>query len=131
MASMSVQEALQVAGIISFVVAGILALLTVHSFVSEDIPSVLDDLSGKRRQRELGRLGSNRNPRIHADLVLKTPVGRDVQEMDASEHDNANKEPAEEKTGALATSEPAFFDTVFDVVLCGSSCLMSSEGEIL
>lgn len=57
---MSVQEALQVAGIISCVMAVCLAVLTFYSFVSQDIPAVLDDLSGKRRMRELEAIGTER-----------------------------------------------------------------------
>lgn len=50
---MSVQDALQAAGIVSCAVAVLLAVLTFYSFVTQDIPAVLDDLSGKRRMRAL------------------------------------------------------------------------------
>lgn len=115
---MSIQDALQMAGVISCVVAVLLTLLTVHSFVSQDIPSVLDDLSGRKRSREL-RLMVTQG--VREVLPVVTPTPPDVSRVSVGEHDVATEVATSVRDGREETGGEAAYELAFDVVLCGST----------
>lgn len=118
---MSVQEALQVAGIISSVMAVFLAVLTFYSFVSQDIPAVLDDLSGKQRMRELEAIGADR-PEPHSVVVL----GRTALQADIV------TEVLDEDVAQGSHDEPRCigFEVCVRTVLCACNDLASLEDDL-
>ncbi len=120
---MSVQETLRLAGILSCLVAAVLVVLSVHAFVSQDIPGVLDDLSGRKRQRELALPAPLPE---HQDLFM-TRGARDSR-ADVLAHDVATELAESAFESAQTQVDELLFDVVLSIVLCDQTVLQRGKG---
>lgn len=119
---MTLQDALQVAGIVSCIVAVLLAVLTVYSFVSQDIPAVWDDLSGRKRQRDLKRV-------LEAQYVSATGVSRMPAVSSVPVEDLQTEVMYHMATEFQAEDRTVFFEVTESVVLSVYASLTEIERE--
>lgn len=119
---MTLQDALQMAGIASCVVAALLAVLTIYSFVSQDIPAVWDDLSGRKRQRDLKRV-------LEAQYVSETGLGRMPAVSSLPVEDLQTEVMYRMATESQAEDRTVFFEVTESIVLSAYASLAEIERE--
>lgn len=119
---MSLQDTLQIAGIASCVVAVLLVVLTAYSFVSQDIPAVWDDLSGRKRQRDLKRV-------LEAQYVSATSVGRMPAVSSLPIEDVQTEVMYHVTTQPQAEDCTIFFEVTESIVLSAYASLAEIERE--
>ncbi len=121
---MSLIEALRFAGIASCVVATLLFVLSAYAFVREDIPSVLDDLSGKKRQRALAQT------HVGTRLAMTDEVRpQQVRAMAAYESSDVLTESDTQIDDRSSSMDAPAFEIVLSSMQCPVACAELVEGR--